>query len=89
MNSTFFTNKDFAKGIKIIKITTYKFNKRSNDFIVPALNPFTLEGLVVCLISDVNNLREENKSTQKSTANLRNDFRKIIQEELAKFRGYI
>lgn len=79
-----------------------KIKRFPKETIRPEDNPFTVEGTIGLLINDVvkigsnltrldtnvTELKDEHKSTQKSVAGLIPIIRKIVREELDKFRGF-
>ena len=66
------TTSSFIK-ISSFKITTHKFNLRTNDLVNPAENPFTDLGLQICMVNDINNLTKQVLQLQSQVAELRGD----------------
>ena len=95
-------NENNESIVTITKLRTHNFQIQTDDKIEPALNPFTLEGLIMCLILDYSrisheieeireqrDIEEQIKALQKAVANFRADIPGMLRDELKRFRGDI
>ena len=82
-------NENNESIITITKLRTHNFQIHTDDKIEPALNPYTLEGKINCLILDSIENGEQIKSLQKAVANLRADIPGMLRDELKRFKGDI